>query len=275
MARRVLRPKIDPEISTLFGEPCPEEYAQLKANLERDGQQEKAIVWKEKGILLDGHCRLQACEELGIPFGCKVLSFDTREEAIEWVFHNQFGRRNLTKDKRNELLAARVEYLKKAKAKDEPTGKQGDKWCHSDTTSPHGDPGTGDVLDQVATENKVSRSTVVRAVHELKSKFCERCQRVGARPGCVDCKKAREDAKTAQAVRTLLAKPKSKRSKKSGSVKIAWDQLERNHIGPVVRLMDDVKQHYKDKINEADVKDYYEACSTIERLFNLWRKQCT
>ena len=57
--------KIDPEFKSLLAPLSPEEYNQLQANIEADGCREPLVIWKGEDILVDGHNRLEICNELG------------------------------------------------------------------------------------------------------------------------------------------------------------------------------------------------------------------
>jgi ParB family chromosome partitioning protein len=55
------------------------------------------ILWKEQGVLLDGHTRLQAAKIAGLSQVPVVeKSFDSEEQALEYAIHLQRDRRNLT-----------------------------------------------------------------------------------------------------------------------------------------------------------------------------------
>ena len=68
-------------------------------------------VWKEKGVVLDGHTRLQAAREAGL-FQLPVFehSFKDESEAVAYAIHMQRDRRNLTDA---ELYACVVELDKR------------------------------------------------------------------------------------------------------------------------------------------------------------------
>jgi ParB-like chromosome segregation protein Spo0J len=53
------------------------------------------VVWKEEGILLDGHNRYEICNRLGLPYTIKEVSLPDRAAAVAWIRENQVGRRNL------------------------------------------------------------------------------------------------------------------------------------------------------------------------------------
>ena len=93
-------PKIDPEFRDLLPKLTDEEYRKLSIKLQLEGCLKPLIVWKETGILLDGHHSLAIYEEHKIPYRVEYMPFPTRELAIEWVIDNQLGRRNLTDERR-------------------------------------------------------------------------------------------------------------------------------------------------------------------------------
>jgi ParB-like chromosome segregation protein Spo0J len=55
------------------------------------------VLWSEKGIVIDGHSRLQAAQELGLEeVQVHKKSFPDEAAALEYAVHNQRDRRNLT-----------------------------------------------------------------------------------------------------------------------------------------------------------------------------------
>ena len=110
---------IDPEFKSLFSEMPPEQYAELKASIDKEGIRDDLVVgeWEGKSILLDGHTRDRICDDLkikDIPI-CR-LSFPGRHEAKMWVLQNQFTRRNMTPFQRIEVaLQFEDHYAKQAK----------------------------------------------------------------------------------------------------------------------------------------------------------------
>ena len=58
---------------------------------------QQLIIWKETGILIDGHTRLEAAKEAKLKTVPIIeKSFESEEEAIEYAIHLQVNRRNLT-----------------------------------------------------------------------------------------------------------------------------------------------------------------------------------
>jgi hypothetical protein len=107
--------RIDPEIHALIPPLLKEEREHLRESLLRDGCRDRIVAWDEEDVLLDGHNRQELCEELGIGYGIKRMSFPNRNAALAWVITNQFGRRNLSAMQRVNL-ALKLEPLIAAEA---------------------------------------------------------------------------------------------------------------------------------------------------------------
>ncbi|MHC4547171.1 MAG: hypothetical protein ACYTEZ_00205 [Planctomycetota bacterium] len=123
--------KVDPELRALIPPLTSEERAQLEANLVAEGCRDALVVWKGRGILLDGHHRHEICTRLGLDYRTIEIDLPDRDAAKAWIIRNQFGRRNLTPFQRAELALA-LEPLIAAKAKEHqragggrgPSGRQ-------------------------------------------------------------------------------------------------------------------------------------------------------
>ena len=61
------------------------------------GIRDSLVVWKSRGELMDGRRRRSVCKKLGLKMPVKYVEFEDDAEAAEWVFENQFARRNLSK----------------------------------------------------------------------------------------------------------------------------------------------------------------------------------
>ena len=60
------------------------------------GPLDPLVVWREFGVLLDGHRRYAICKKHNLPFEVRYVSFETLEDAQQWVEEEQGTRRNLT-----------------------------------------------------------------------------------------------------------------------------------------------------------------------------------
>lgn len=121
---------IDPEFKGLIPPHTYSEFKALTENIKTHGCQYPLIVWKDQGILLDGHHRFKICVELGLPFEIIEMGFPSRTEAKIWIITNQRGRRNLNESQR-AMLAVKLEALYSEPAK-ERMGTRTDLGKHLD-----------------------------------------------------------------------------------------------------------------------------------------------
>ena len=127
----------------------------------RDGCRDALVVWEEEGILLDGHNRLEICEEEGIEYRTATISLPDRAAAEIWILENQAGRRNLNLSQR-AFLALELEnrYNKYTEDAKKRQGTRTDLVRESRTML-----GLGlKSRDQAADKFGVSRSAVARAI---------------------------------------------------------------------------------------------------------------
>ena len=101
--------RINPEFKYLIPKPEEEELKELEVQLRAFGCREPLVTWR--GMLLDGHNRLEICKEYTIPF--KTVAYDDMIESIcsarVWIRTNQMARRNL-----NAFVRARLVLENKA-----------------------------------------------------------------------------------------------------------------------------------------------------------------
>jgi len=103
---------VDPEFHGLIPPLTDEEKGLLRASLIKEGCRDHLVVWE--GILLDGHNRLEICQELDMAYWiCQPEGVHDREEAKLWIIENQLARRNLTPDQISILRGQRYNWLKK------------------------------------------------------------------------------------------------------------------------------------------------------------------
>ena len=106
---------VDKEFQELIPAITEEEYADLEANILKDGCRAALVLWGE--TLIDGHNRFSICTKHGLPFKTVQMDFDSRNDAIMWIIKNQFGRRNLPAYERARL-ALRLKPVIAEKAKE-------------------------------------------------------------------------------------------------------------------------------------------------------------
>lgn len=108
---------INPEFQSLISPLSDEELSGLQESVISEGCRDSLIIWRETGILLDGHNRYKICIENNIPFKLHEISFSDEIDAKLWVYKNQLGKRNLTPYQRGEI-ALKMKPLIAAKAKE-------------------------------------------------------------------------------------------------------------------------------------------------------------
>lgn len=113
---------VDPEFEACCPALSSDERLQLLANITRDGFRESIIVWLGRGILIDGHNRLdiwRTAFSSDLDNGPEIIErpFKDREDAMGWIVRNQLGRRNLT-DAQRVVLAMKLKPALAAKAKE-------------------------------------------------------------------------------------------------------------------------------------------------------------
>ena len=108
--------KIDNEFKSLIPALTEDERQGLEASLKAEGCRDALVLWGD--ILIDGHNRYEICTQYGIPYKTVQKDFDSREDVIQWIILNQFGRRNLPMYERARL-ALRLKPVISAKAKEQ------------------------------------------------------------------------------------------------------------------------------------------------------------
>jgi transcriptional regulator with XRE-family HTH domain len=105
---------IDNEFKSLIPALTADEHSELEASILREGCRDALVTWN--GTLIDGHNRYEICTKHGLPFATVERVFSSRDDVIEWIILNQFGRRNLPAYERARL-ALRLKPVIAEKAK--------------------------------------------------------------------------------------------------------------------------------------------------------------
>lgn len=108
---------IDEEFKDLLPPLSNEQFAELEGDIREKGCLQPLTLWKESGILVDGHQRYQICTNYNIPFQTISLSFNSRLDALFWAWSNQKNRRNMAKYEIGKI-ALRFKPLIQEKAKE-------------------------------------------------------------------------------------------------------------------------------------------------------------
>lgn len=144
--------KIDPEFKSLIPPLSSEEYAQLEANIIKDGCRDPLVLWK--GTLIDGHNRNEICSRNKISFETIEMEFQDREAVMDWMDANQLGRRNLSPDAFKLALGRRYNRTKNTRG-----GNRGNQHTLAKAQI---EP-LANTAEKLAAEHSVSRETVKRA----------------------------------------------------------------------------------------------------------------
>jgi len=89
-------PTVLPELSELLPPLTDEQFSSLEADILQNGCY-SPVITNEDLIVVDGHNRMDICEEHGIPYRIAVFHFEDMLEAKQWALDTQKGRRNLDK----------------------------------------------------------------------------------------------------------------------------------------------------------------------------------
>lgn len=95
---------IHPVLEAHIRKQSEEENYLLEESILAEGCRDPLVVWEEENVLVDGHHRLAICRRHGIPYSVVYRSFSGIEAAKAWMDLNQLGRRNLSKEDRDELI---------------------------------------------------------------------------------------------------------------------------------------------------------------------------
>lgn len=142
--------RIDEDFRKMLPQLAAEELAELEASILSEGIREPLVVWRETGILIDGHNRLKIAEKHDLPYQTQELAFADREAVRDWIINNQLGRRNLTPEAFALLLGMKYNREK----------QQGKR---TDLTSAQSGQKSKETSERIAEEHKVSKNTVRRA----------------------------------------------------------------------------------------------------------------
>ena len=90
--------KINIDFENLIPKQTAEQFKQLVENILKDGRvRNPLVVWKDHGILVDGHHRLRILKaHPEIEYSVTEQAFDDEDEVKEWIIKNALGTRNLT-----------------------------------------------------------------------------------------------------------------------------------------------------------------------------------
>jgi ParB-like chromosome segregation protein Spo0J len=156
--------KINQEYSSLVPQLSEEEYESLKQSIKENGLWFPIVVNKD-GVILDGHHRYKACQELGIKEPYKTVTkedFPDKPHEKMFVIDCNLTRRHLNNFQRTELALISKSILEEIVKQNESHGGKGDR-----NLTP-----LGRVDEQIGQRAGVSRDTV-RKVEKIAEKASE------------------------------------------------------------------------------------------------------
>lgn len=96
--------KINREYQALVPPQNEQEYQNLKRSIKENGFWDShPVVINSEGIILDGHHRYRACQELAIEPRFRVLKFENKLQEKLFVINSNLRRRHLNSFQRIEL----------------------------------------------------------------------------------------------------------------------------------------------------------------------------
>ncbi|MBU1820852.1 MAG: hypothetical protein KKG00_04975 [Bacteroidetes bacterium] len=155
--------KILPELKELIPPLQADEFAQLEANIIKEGCREALLIWevskseelveKNEYVLIDGHNRHRICTKHGLDFRIHLVSFPGLTEVKEYMIDNQLGRRNLSPEQISYLRGKKYNAQKLDKGKYERSGHKGQSDPYESGKS---------TADRLAEQFNVSQKTIKR-----------------------------------------------------------------------------------------------------------------
>ena len=117
--------RLNPQYEKLLPKMSDEEFAELKASIQEEGQHYPIIVNEDLEVL-DGHHRFRACTELGIEPDFEVRKFEDKLLEKKFVIEANLRRRHLNNFQLVELAVPLLEIEKAlAKKRQAKGGKNG------------------------------------------------------------------------------------------------------------------------------------------------------
>lgn len=253
---------IDPELQRIMPELSEEEYKELEDSLLTYGYKgAPIIVWKQRGIIVDGHNRYRICQKHGIPYDVKELEFESQDDVVMWMLRAQLGRRNLSPLQRVHIVE-KYRPLYKKKAKENQINAGGDKKSESYKKSVTAN------LPQ-AVEEKKRNPTVDKQLSEIAG-VSERTYRMGKQLLDSGNEKLIEEVNSKKksisgAYKELKEEQKSSHETVTANLPQAIDNQQKEFYGYNALELSQIQKRYSDYLSvfENDIsilitKDFYQ-----------------
>jgi hypothetical protein len=140
---------IDKEFQALIPPLKADEYALLEASIVDKGfdQAYPVILWDK--TIIDVHNRYSICTKHNIEFTTVIKEFDDRSTVLDWIYNNQFNRRNIDSFQKTYLIGMQYKNSKKLHGGDRKSNPQSED--------------LNKTSEKIADQHKVSHETVERA----------------------------------------------------------------------------------------------------------------
>jgi ParB-like chromosome segregation protein Spo0J len=154
------RIRINPEYASMVPKQSPEEYESLKQSIKEENGLYVPIIVNQNCIVLDGHHRYKACQELGIEPKALVEEFNNELDEQLFVIDCNLVRRQLNSFQRTELALKSKPILEAIAKRNESIGGKGGR-----NLTP-----LGRVDEKIGERAGVSRDTVRKVEKILENK---------------------------------------------------------------------------------------------------------
>jgi ParB-like nuclease domain len=191
--------RISSEYASLVPGLSPEEYESLKQSIKEENSLYVPIIINQNGIILDGHHRYKACQELGIEPKTLVKGFKDKLAEELFVINCNLIRRQLNNFQKTELALKSKPLLEAIVKGNESLGGKGGKGGRNLTP-------LGRVDDRVGERASVSRDTVRKVEKILESKRITDKTKEDLRSGKVSINEAYEMVVLDQECQSLYQK---------------------------------------------------------------------
>src|SRR5918993_2835773 len=176
------RIRINPEYASMVPKQSPEEYESLKRSIKKENGLYVPIIVNQNGIILDGHHRYKACQELGIEPKTLVREFKDKLDEQLFVIDCNLIRRQLNNFQRTELALKSKPILEAIAKRNESIGGKGGR-----NLTP-----LGRVDEMIGERAGVSRDTVRKVEKILENERITDKDKEDLRLGKVSINKAYE-----------------------------------------------------------------------------------
>ena len=104
--------KVNPAFQGLIPLQVRGEYMALEQSIQAEGCLDPLLVWKDRGVVLDGHTRRDLCIEHKKQVKVREIELPDEKAAVEYILRIQRQRRNLTREAMSYFRGAEYNAVK-------------------------------------------------------------------------------------------------------------------------------------------------------------------